>query len=108
MSGSLQGGSEPELSLKVRRGSFGQAEKTQGKSSMSDDWSKGQGTPAQYKIGFGINGRKEAGVARTELVRGRLVGNVTSKGARDQIKGPQSHCEDFRFTACVVGTTGGF
>lgn len=51
---------------------------------MSLDWSKGQRTPA-----FGNYGKKEASVARTQLVRGRLVGNAISKRARDQIKGAQ-------------------
>lgn len=41
-------------------------------------------------------------------MKGRWVRDASSKGARDQVKGPQGHYEDFRFIVSVAGTAGKF
>ena len=38
----------------------------------------------------------------------RLVGNASSKGARDQVRGPCGHYEDFRFIVSMTVSAGKF
>lgn len=73
-----------------------------------------KGRKTQGRAAWATTGAKDRGLlcdargGRAQSVRGRLVGNVMSKGARDRIKGPQGHCEDVGFAACAMGAAGGF